>query len=149
MNLSVVVVTFNSEDCIESCLEAVRRHLPTAELLVVDNASTDATRLIVRSREGVCLVKNRRNDGFGRACNVGARAATNGYLLFLHPDVMLTEWDFEAIEPLLQSEPFGLIGPAPRHDGGLIGTQNEPHVLRDWFELTLGMVRPREGRVAH
>jgi N-acetylglucosaminyl-diphospho-decaprenol L-rhamnosyltransferase len=144
MDLSVVVVTFNSAECLESCLEAVGSHLSAAEIVVVDNASTDSSRGIATAFTGVRLVENPRNDGFGRACNVGARAATQSYLLFLNPDVVVTRCDPAGVESLLGSESFGLVGPEPTRGGGLIGAQNEPSLLHDWFEQTLANVRPRE-----
>jgi hypothetical protein len=146
MDLSVVVVTFNSAACIELCLESVRRHLPTAEIVVVDNASGDATPEILQGHPDVGFVANVRNDGFGRACNLGAQEATSGHLLFLNPDVVVTHCDSEGLGQLLGAEPFGLVGPDSTEAQGLMGVQIEAHFLHDWFEQTLGTLRPREWR---
>ena len=41
--LAVVVVTYNSADVVLACLESVRAQAPDADVVVVDNASSDGT----------------------------------------------------------------------------------------------------------
>jgi N-acetylglucosaminyl-diphospho-decaprenol L-rhamnosyltransferase len=144
MDLAIVVVTFNSATCIESCLESVREHLPAAELVVVDNASTDASPEIIEATAEARFVANERNNGFGRACNVGARTAMRSHLLFLNPDVVVTHANVDALERLLETEPFGLFGPKRTVTGVPMGAQPEAALLNDWFEHTIGILRPRE-----
>ena len=64
----IVVVTYESEAEIGACLD---RALPTgAEIVVVDNASTDRTRQEV-TRRNVRLITNPENRGFAAAVNQG------------------------------------------------------------------------------
>ncbi|MBU4576498.1 MAG: glycosyltransferase, partial [Proteobacteria bacterium] len=61
MNLSIIIVTYNSAGVIDSCLESLG---PWAEhSLVVDNASSDQTAELVRAR-GVRLLTMPGNLGF-------------------------------------------------------------------------------------
>jgi GT2 family glycosyltransferase len=143
MDLSVVVVTFNSAACLEACLGALSRQLPGAEVLVVDNASSDGTQAIARAA-GAGVLENERNDGFGRASNRGAREAARRHVLFLNPDVVVTRCDRDALAAILEATPLGLVGPARAGSGGLIGPQREPHPHVDWLEQTIGTVVPRE-----
>jgi GT2 family glycosyltransferase len=146
MGLSVVVVTYNSAQCIRECLGAVKAELPRAEIIVVDNGSGDATRRLAET-EGVRLIANERNVGFGRACNAGAEAARASHLLFLNPDVLVTRAEVAALEELLDSKPFGLAAPEPTEpSAGLMGAQSERHWLADWYDQTLATLRPRELR---
>ena len=61
----IVVVTWNSEEHIDACLDAAVER--SAEVVVVDNASSDATVARVRQHEGVRLIANSRNRGFAAA----------------------------------------------------------------------------------
>lgn len=81
----VVVVTYNSANVIERCLDSCKG-LP---VVVVDNASSDATCEFVRQRPSVKLIVNERNLGFAAAANQGVTAMETELILLLNPDVEL------------------------------------------------------------
>jgi GT2 family glycosyltransferase len=83
----IVVVTYNSADVIEECLNACRR-IPSASIVVVDNASTDGTRERVRDIPGVELIANAVNLGFGAAVNQGISKLQTEAVLILNPDAV-------------------------------------------------------------
>jgi GT2 family glycosyltransferase/lipopolysaccharide/colanic/teichoic acid biosynthesis glycosyltransferase len=93
-DLSAIVVAYNSGPGLRRCLDSVRREAEregiTAELLIVDNASTDgcADQL---DDDWVSVVRNPSNRGFGAAANQGFRAARARRVLLLNPDARLTE----------------------------------------------------------
>lgn len=71
-------------------LERVRATgLRDYEIIVVDDASTDATAAACRRDPGVRLIALERNAGPSRARNVGAAAARGSVLIFLDADVLL------------------------------------------------------------
>ena len=74
----MVVVTHNSESVIGACLTALASGIRgrSAEVVVVDNASTDATRRIVAAHADAALVASPRNAGFAAACNIGIGVST-------------------------------------------------------------------------
>ncbi len=83
--ISVVVVSYNSRADLERSLPAVAG--AEREVIVVDNASTDESRELVRSRfPGVELLELHENVGYGAACNEGLRAASAPLILLLNPD---------------------------------------------------------------
>ena len=85
--LSVVTVTHDSADVVERCLRSVAA---AHQVIVVDNASRDATRERVHgSLPGAVLIENRTNIGFGNACNAGFARANTEFVLFLNPDAAL------------------------------------------------------------
>ena len=85
-DVGIIIVTYNSEAEISACLHAA---VPTgAQVIVVDNASEDATCRAVE-RCGVRLISNRRNLGFAAAVNQGARALETRFLLLLNPDAVI------------------------------------------------------------
>jgi N-acetylglucosaminyl-diphospho-decaprenol L-rhamnosyltransferase len=80
----VVVVTYNSAELIERCLDSCG-DLP---VVVVDNASQDATCELV-GRRAVTLIANPSNYGFARAVNQGVAALQADVILLLNPDTAL------------------------------------------------------------
>src|SRR5215204_6601702 len=89
-SISAVVVTYNSAACVGGCIASVQGLLPSAEIVVVDNASDDQTTDVVRSSAPRArLIESGENVGFGRACNIGAEAANGSHVLFLNPDVLV------------------------------------------------------------
>ena len=83
-HLTAVVVTHDSAQALPGCLEALcAAGVPT---LAVDNASQDDS-AAVAERYGARVIRNARNEGYGRANNIGARAAESTFLLICNPDV--------------------------------------------------------------
>ena len=82
----VVVVTYNSAEVIERCLDSCG-DLP---VVVVDNASADDTCARVRRRPAVILIANAENRGFANAVNQGVAALDTELVLLLNPDTELT-----------------------------------------------------------
>lgn len=85
-DLSIVIVTFNSEKAVGHCLDEIGRHRIDS-VIVVDNGSSDTTLDIVRQR-GVSHISLGQNTGFAAAANTGAKAAASPYLCFLNPDCL-------------------------------------------------------------
>lgn len=81
----VVIVTYNSAGPIERCLQSCR-DLP---VVVVDNASRDATCDLVRKHPSVTLITNLHNIGFAGAVNQGVSALDTELVLLLNPDAEL------------------------------------------------------------
>jgi GT2 family glycosyltransferase len=148
MNLSVVVVTFNSEHCVGECLSSVEANLPGAEVIVVDNGSQDGTLAAVENATASALVvKGHANLGYGRGCNLGVERAAGSHLLFLNPDVVLTAADLPQLESGLRSAPFGLRSPlvAPaRSVSPRPLLRRHRHWLVETADQAFGSMWPRE-----
>ncbi len=101
----VVVVTYNSADVIGRCLESCSE-LP---VVVVDNASSDATRDIVREKPSVKLIANSSNLGFAAAANQGVEALQTELVLLLNPDAEL-ETPIDAMAEACERRGVGAAG---------------------------------------
>jgi N-acetylglucosaminyl-diphospho-decaprenol L-rhamnosyltransferase len=88
--LTIVTVSHNSAGELPGMLASVARYLPGAEVLVVDSASSDESR-VVSAAAGARVVALADNVGFGRASNVGVAEATRDVIALLNPDVRLVD----------------------------------------------------------
>lgn len=97
MTLSIIIVNYNVKYFLEQCLHSVQKAAQelTAEVIVVDNHSTDDSLAYLRPKfPWVTFLENKTNSGFGRACNRGLKEATGDYILFLNPDTLVAEDSF-------------------------------------------------------
>jgi GT2 family glycosyltransferase len=90
-DVSIVVVAHDSSADLEVSLPAATEQRGVrAELVVVDNASRDASREVA-ARYGARVVALPENRGFAGGANAGIGASTGRYVLTLNPDCRLTE----------------------------------------------------------
>lgn len=123
-DISVVIVSWNVRDRLERCLYLLERQKGVqAETYVVDNASTDGSVQLVRSRfRHVHLIENSRNRGFAAACNQAAGVARGAVILFLNPDTDLDDvYTLHAtVKYLLHHPEVGVLGAKIMNDDGSI-----------------------------
>lgn len=93
MDISVIIVSYNSADVVLLTLAALRHAMVdglNAEVIVVDNKSTDGTsQRIQLHAPWVKLVEMESNAGFAKANNVGMKMATGDVMLILNPDTVV------------------------------------------------------------
>ena len=100
IDLSIVIVTFNSARHIDACLSSLPPALDgiTAETLVVDNGSSDGTASAVRARHPeVRVIESGANRGFAGGVNTGLAASSGRYALWLNPDSQVVEGRFKNV----------------------------------------------------
>ena len=84
--LSVVIPFYNEAGCAGEVLAEIRRAEPEAEIVAVDDGSTDGTDAILRGTPGVRLVALGKNCGQSAALYAGLRAATGGIVAMMDGD---------------------------------------------------------------
>src|SRR5579871_2049930 len=93
MNMSVCVtlVTYNTRQYIERCLESIfEQNYYPLEVVVVDNASMDGTRgVLARNEHRIRVSYNNSNIGFAAAQNQAIARSRSNWVLVLNPDVVL------------------------------------------------------------
>ena len=89
--VSILITTYDSGAVLEACLEAIfQQDYPAIEVIIVDNASSDGTREVLKRNENrVRVIYNDGNVGFAAAQNQGIAQARGEWLLSLNPDVIL------------------------------------------------------------
>lgn len=97
LKLSVVIVNYNVRYFLELCLKSVQAAITTldAEILVVDNHSSDDSCLMVKQLfPKITLIQNQQNLGFSKANNIGVAQAKGDYVCILNPDTVVAEDTF-------------------------------------------------------
>lgn len=92
VDVSVVIVNWNTRHVIGECLASLSAELAelSAEVIVVDNASTDKSVAFIEQRfPEARIIANAENRGFAAANNQGMRVATGRYVLLLNPDTVV------------------------------------------------------------
>jgi GT2 family glycosyltransferase len=135
-DLSVIIVSWNVGGLLRRCLASLAgsdgfylaadradqadQQGWSAEIIVVDNASTDGTVAMLQAEHPeVRLIANPENVGFTRGNNQGLAASRGRYVLFLNPD---TEVEPTALQRLVQHAEqhpaVGIIGPQLHYADG-------------------------------
>lgn len=117
-DLSVIIVTFNSEKyikkCVDSILSAAKNNF-RIHIVLVDNGSTDNTRRIIsnlkKRHDNVLSIENNRNVGFAKAVNIGIKFSPNSfYFLLLNPDTILKKQSILNLVHCLEKNRAGICG---------------------------------------
>ena len=108
MKLSIVIVSYNVSGYLQQCLDSVMTALEgiEGEVFVVDNASSDDSVEMVRSRyPQVRLIESGENLGFSRANNVAIRQASGEYVLLLNPDTEVAKGTLRGVLDFMDAHP--------------------------------------------
>jgi hypothetical protein len=115
MELSIIILSYNTKDlilsCIESIIEQYRKELEKnrIEIIVVDNNSADDSVSAIASLPlknfSIKLILNKENVGFGRGANIGAKTAKGKYILFLNSDTQAEDNGFLKMADFLEKNP--------------------------------------------
>jgi GT2 family glycosyltransferase len=100
--VSVIIVVWNAKRYVLECLDSLREHCGggDAEVIVVDNASTDGTPELIAERfPEFRLIRNTENLGFARANNHGISQSSGEYVCLVNSDVKFTG---DCISPMLR-----------------------------------------------
>jgi len=115
VDLSVIIVTYNSSRVIGPCLDSLREQefSGTVEVIVVDNASSDGTTDLVGAQyPWVKLIAGHENLGYSKGVNVGIREASGRYLFILNPDTVVKKDSVQRLVDFAERTPdAGIVGP--------------------------------------
>lgn len=116
MKVYTIIVTYNGAQWIEKCLDSLRLSTVQSEVIVIDNASSDDTVSIIRQKyPEVELIESDKNQGFGKANNIGLKKALNDkadYVLLLNQDTRIEREMIEKLIDVSESNPgYGILSP--------------------------------------
>lgn len=109
-DLSVIIPSYNTKDITSRCLDALIQNFSTnqslsVEIIVVDNASTDGSKEILKryaeeQTNKIIEIKtlfNKKNLGYSKANNQGIKIAKGKYILLLNSDAIVDKIDFNKL----------------------------------------------------
>jgi len=90
MDLSIIIVSFNTKEILRNCLESVKNALSKSpdkiEVMVIDNSSDGTRQMVIQEFPEFKLIINSTNLGFAAANNIGIKKSQGQYLLLLNSD---------------------------------------------------------------
>lgn len=134
-----IIVTYNSVEQIGACVEALLES--GVAVSVVDNASSDGTCALVRSRfPEVRVLANHTNHGFAHAVNQALAEVHADAVLLVNPDCVLSPGTVGGLTVYLATNPdVGVVGPRLRDHRGIVANSAHP------FETALTVLATRFG----
>lgn len=114
MMLSIIIVQYNNQALTEQCIRSIKEHCSGEyEIILVDNGSSDSDTGKIRAKfPEVKLIVNEKNEGFGKANNLGSKIANGEILLLLNNDTIVTSDFIGIISGMFSAnEKVGAIGP--------------------------------------
>ncbi len=115
-DISIIIVSYNTAELTSQCLQSIstsfKKNPVEAQVIVVDNASSDNSVSILEAFDTVPLlvIKNKSNMGFGKANNIGLKRATGRYVLFLNSDTVIDSLNIrELLDVMDADEKIGVL----------------------------------------
>lgn len=125
MDLSVIILNWNTKKLLHDCLESVFKQTEGIEfeVIVVDNASTDGSveaiqKLKIKNQK-LTIVKNKKNLGYAAGNNQGIKKAKGDWILLLNTDTKLKDNALKKLVDFAKTKPkLGVVGPRLLHSDG-------------------------------
>ena len=146
MDLSIVIVSYNTQEllrkCLESIIDCLEKSKIKGEIIIVDNGSTDGSaRTVKKEFPKVKLIENKENLGFARANNQALRQVRGEYILLLNSDTEVKPGALESLLEFAEKHPeAGIVGAKLLNPDGSIqpSVYHFPTVWRAIKEYWLG-----------
>jgi GT2 family glycosyltransferase len=104
--IAIVILNWNGQALLERYLPSVMQFSQEAQVMVIDNASTDnSVSFLQNSYPQIQIIQNPKNLGFAGGYNLGLKTIEAEYLVLLNSDVEVTENWLQPIISLLDNEP--------------------------------------------
>lgn len=104
MDLSIIILSYNTKGITDECLSRVRKSAVRCqkklgnkiEVIVLDNASSDgSSEIIKKNHPWVGLIESKENTGYSRGNNIAFKKTKYPIILFLNSDVYVKDYTLE------------------------------------------------------
>lgn len=114
IDLSIIILNYNTRNFLKACLasiEKAKKNGFSLEIIVVDNASTDNSAMMVRQLmekdKHLKLVESKENLGFAAGNNLGIPKSKGRLILFLNPDTQVSTNTLVKMVEFMDQHPRG------------------------------------------
>lgn len=141
MKLTVVIVNYNVKYYVEQCVDSLHRALQgiDAEIVVVDNHSSDGSVDYLSRMEGLRVIDAGHNLGFSKANNIAIRQSSAEYVLLLNPDTFVAEDAIRKMLDFADSHPkAGGVGVRMHNDWGSVANESRrglPSPMTSFYKM--------------
>ncbi len=111
MDLSIIIVNFNTRELLSDCLKSIFKKEMKYEfgVVVVDNGSSDGSAEMVKNNfPKVRLIRHKENSGFAGGNNSGLKAIGARYYLLLNSDTVVPVGSIERLVDFMETSGFGV-----------------------------------------
>lgn len=113
--VSIILVLYNRAELTLQCLNSLSVALSNSsflcEVIVVDNASSDETSVLLDQLDGIKIIRNHENINFLLASNQAARESKGEYILFLNNDTQIMPESIDSVvKTIKSSDDIGAVG---------------------------------------
>lgn len=124
---SIIILTYNSEDFIESNLDSIIENWPKRqkkEILIIDNHSKDRTvQKVKKYKKNIKLFEIKENKGFAKGINFGIKKSKYSKIIILNPDTKILPSTIKNLFKCEDSSGAQIIGgKAKKINGGIHNT---------------------------
>lgn len=126
-NVSIIIIHWNTPELLRKQLISLTSNIKTSELIVIDNASKESLDWINKDFSQVQLIQNKLNRGYAFACNQGTIQSRGEWLLFLNPDVEISNDQIKQLVEYAKKNNLDACSPKTTH------SYQKP--LPTWFSL--------------
>ncbi|NTW75551.1 MAG: glycosyltransferase family 2 protein [Candidatus Moranbacteria bacterium] len=112
--LTIAINSYRNPELLRLCLESVFKYATRSdvEVIVVDSATEESTRLVMKDFPQAGFFPNDRNVGFPVLLNQSLRHANGEFLFLINHDIILTENAVSELLRYMESDPqIGILGP--------------------------------------
>lgn len=103
IKVAVVVLNYNGKGFLEKFLPSVVQFSKNALIVLADNASVDdSVEFVQKAYPGICIIKNKTNQGFAQGYNEALKQVKAQYYVLLNSDVEVSEGWIEKVVSLME-----------------------------------------------
>ena len=112
ITVSIIIPAFNQFAYNLQCLDAIIKNTigVTYEIIIIDDASFDQTRLIEQQVQNISVIHNLQNIGFLKSCNLGVRFAKGKFIFLLNNDTQVRFNWLKPLVDLMDNQLTGMVG---------------------------------------
>ena len=137
--LSVIIVSYNVKDFLSKCIASVQQDFSEAEIIVVDNNSSDGSvEMLKQNFSSIKVIANNENKGFSGANNQGIAIAQGEYIFLLNPDTEVMSGSIDKMLEYISHKRNIILAPQ------LLNTDGTVQISAWWFpsawEIFLEMI---------
>jgi len=128
---SIIIPTATRIDHLKNCLDSLRVHTCSYEVIVVVNSPNPgygvAVMKLLRHYPNHVLISIPQFGGYVRTCNMGASVSRGRFICVLNDDIIVRrDWNVEMAEALSRNPKVGQVGPSLLHLNDEFGSSHKP-----------------------